>query len=173
MAYRLSRSTFSFVMMSFFVTCQVVLSLPVFALPFNDDMVHDQLNTSEVVRMAPEGSIPLGASERFVESREVATALENPLAGDQLSTRNGERLWDIHCSMCHGVYTEDGYVRGVVNKFMPGPDVADEAYKAKPDGHFFAYIYFGGYALMPRYGWKFSLTEHWDMVNYIREVQNH
>lgn len=141
------------------------------ALPFNDDMVHDQLKTGEVMRAAPENSIPRGASDRYVESREVAMSLKNPIAGDALSTRHGQRLWEIHCSMCHGVYTDTGYEVGVVNQWVPGPNLADDAIKVKPDGHFFGYIYFGGLALMPRYGWKLSITEHWDLVNYIREVQ--
>lgn len=141
------------------------------ALPFNDDMVHDQLKTGEVMRAAPEHSIPIGASERYVKDRDAALKLTNPIAGDELSTRNGQRLWEIHCSMCHGVYTDQGYKIGVVNQWMPGPNLADDTIKGKSDGHFFGYVYFGGLALMPRYGWKLSITEHWDLVNYIREVQ--
>lgn len=155
----------------FWILLVVLAPSSAFALPFNDDMVHDQLATGEVMRAAPKDSIPLGASERFVESREVAMSLKNPLAGDALSTRNGQRLWEINCSVCHGIYSDEGYKVGVVNQWMPGPNLADATIKAKPDGHFFGYIYFGGLALMPRYGWKLSVTEHWDLVNYIREVQ--
>lgn len=140
------------------------------ALPFNDDMVHDQFKTSEIMRPAPDGSIPIGASERYVESKEAALALENPIPADEVSIGNGERLWDVNCSMCHGIYEDDGYKPGVVSSRVPGPDVAMDFIKAKSDGHFFSYIYFGG-AVMPRYGWKFSKAEIWDMVNYIRKVQ--
>ncbi|MCB0331689.1 MAG: cytochrome c, partial [Bdellovibrionales bacterium] len=41
----------------------------------------------------------------------------------------------------------------------------------KSDGHIFSYIHFGGVAIMPRYGYKLSPREHWDIVNYIRWMQ--
>lgn len=140
------------------------------ALPFNDDMVHDQLKVSEVMRPAPEGSIALGSSARFVKDKDTALALENPIARTERSIQRGERLWATNCTPCHGRYTEDGYKPGPVNQWLPGPDLTADIIAAKPDGHFFSYVYFGG-IIMPRYGWKLSIRDHWDLVNYIRKQQ--
>lgn len=148
----------------------IALQSSLYALPFSDDMVHDQPKVSEIMRPAPEGSVAMGSSARYVKDKEAALALTNPISGDAFSVERGERLWDVNCTPCHGQYAEDGYKAGVVNKFLPGPDLTADYISGKPDGHFFSYIYFGG-AIMPRYGWKLSMREHWDIVNYIRNQQ--
>jgi mono/diheme cytochrome c family protein len=121
-------------------------------------------------------TVPVGSLTRRIESREVALKLENPQQGDKVSIANGERLFAINCSPCHGKYSSDPagaqqYKRGAVAHLVPGPDLTDPIIAAKPDGHFYGYIYFGGMAIMPAYGWKLSPTEHWDIVNYVRKVQ--
>jgi hypothetical protein len=48
-----------------------------------------------------------------------------------------------------------------------------QIYKDRTDGYIFGAIHYGSYStLMPAYGWKFSIEEHWDMVNYIRKMQS-
>lgn len=144
------------------------------ALPFNDDMVHDQLSVGEVMRSAPKGSIPLGANEHYVKDKAAAAELKNPISGDEQSTKNGKRLWDVNCSACHGLWTGAGFERAIPLEtgLMLGPDLTADFYKGKSDGELYAAIQFGGLAVMPRYGWKLSPKEHWDIVNYVRHLQN-
>lgn len=153
------------------------------ALPFNDDMVHDQYKVSEVQRPLPQGSIPLGSAKRFVASREEALKLENPIPATKASVNKGERLFNTNCSPCHGKFV--GYSDSGEGEFkmqipltsgiVPGPNFAQKYYVEDPtktDGHIFGYIYFGGLAIMPRYGYKLSIDDHWNIVNYIRSIQS-
>lgn len=154
---------------------EVVLLSPVevMALPFNQDMVGKQPIHGKIVRPAPSNSIPVGAEQRFVESPEAAEKFTNPVKSSPASVSNGERLWSANCSPCHGKYSDGKYIPGAssVTSLLPGPDLTKPPYNGMSDGHLFRVIHFGGMALMPKYGWKFSMNEHWDLVNYIRQVQ--
>jgi mono/diheme cytochrome c family protein len=147
-----------------------------FALPFNTDLSDVQLRAGSMMRPKAKNSVPVGSLEYRVEDKEAALLLSNPLAGDANSSLRGQQLFSVNCSPCHGDITSSPYVKGPVaqKSQMLGivPDLKDELYKAKPDGHFYGIIHFGGMAVMPALGWKLSPTEHWDIVNYIRKVQN-
>jgi hypothetical protein len=175
----------------------ILMSATAHALPFNDDMVHDQLKTSEVMRDAPEGSVPVGAhkyrfdnvlaTKNFTPEGMAARAeLQNPVESTPLSIKNGERLWAINCTPCHGKYTGEAdpnmpttakFDRAIIPAVAgatTGPVLVSESYANDPtksDGHIISYIHFGGLAVMPRYGYKLSKSEHWDIVNYIRWMQ--
>jgi len=150
----------------------------VFALPFNDDMVHNQRGTNEVMRPTPKRGVPLGSLERYVATPEEAEALENPIEADEVSVFRGERLWNVTCSPCHGVYQNGEFERAIaLDSGLVYIDFGLETYwdseasgyRDLSDGFIFRYIHFGG-AIMPRYGWKLTITEHWDIVNYINSI---
>jgi len=141
------------------------------ALPFNQDMVGGQPILGKVMRPKAEGSVPRGAEARYVGTKEDAVNLKNPVPASPASVASGERLFHSNCSPCHGRYIEGKYIAGAVSKYVPGPNLQAEFYKTKSDGHFFQFIHFGGMAIMPAYGYKFSINEHWDIVNYIRHIQ--
>ena len=152
----------------------ILLVTTAYAMPFNDDMVGGQLPiTGKVMRPKAPGSVPLGSLPRQLESREAALALENPLRADRSSILPGKRLFQIHCAPCHGSYGPGAQQSPspLLFKGMPSIDLSDPSISLKPDGHFFGYVYLGGIALMPAYGWKLSETELWQVVSYIREVQ--
>ena len=166
---------------SFLLFCLLLsVASGAFALPFNDDMVHGQLRTNEFMRATPPGSVPLGSLDRHVPDRDYARTLKNPFAGDGSAELIGERLFRANCVVCHGHYTvEGGYNLPAVLPPMVGVDLslpltepdASGAMVPKPDGHYFGYIYLGGLALMPRYGWKFSFDEIWQIVSYVQKMQ--
>lgn len=143
------------------------------ALPFNQDMAAGQnMVAGTIMRPKDDRSVPMGSLARRVASREEARSWISPNAGDQGSISNGKRLYAVNCSPCHGSYTDTGsYTPGAVSWAVPGPDLSLEYIKVKPDGHFFEFIHFGGMAIMPAYGYKLSIAEHWDVVNYIRSFQ--
>jgi hypothetical protein len=40
----------------------------------------------------------------------------------------------------------------------------------KTDGHYYGVLQFG-FGLMPAIGWKMSPSEHWNIISYVRQVQ--
>jgi mono/diheme cytochrome c family protein len=148
----------------------------VLALPFNDDMVNSPAITGKIMRPPPDGSIANGSLVSHLASRDEAMKLTNPIKGDNISTLNGKRLFQVNCSPCHGDIASDPYVPGTVSKFLPGPNLSAAMYHDKAEGksdpYIYATIHFGSLSgLMPAVGWKLSPTEHWDVINYIRSVQ--
>lgn len=158
----------------------VLAAADVYALPFNDDMVHSKnskgehmyYSTGQIMRQKPEGSVAIGAGEYTVHSKEEALTLNNPQKKDPHSVLVGKRLFQVNCSPCHGDIAKAGYQMGpVAPKFAAPPDITQEPYRSKPDGYIYGVIQFGGLALMPGLGWKLSPKEHWDIINYVRHVQ--
>lgn len=141
------------------------------ALPFNTDMMSTQPSHGQIVRPKAEGAVQQGISQRYNGTKEDAVNLTNPVPSTPLSITRGARIFNSNCSPCHGKYQDGKYVIGAVSQWMPGVDLSLEAIRAKPDGHFFQFIHFGGLAIMPAYASKFSIPEHWDVVNYVRSVQ--
>ena len=142
------------------------------ALPFNQEMVGKQ-TAGGIMRPAPKDSIPLGSNDRFVGTREESVKLTNPIQSDIRSISNGRRMYQANCSVCHGRYldSDSTFVYGALWPAIPGLPLYTPDMQAKPDGHFFQHIHFGLTGVMPPYGWKFSIKEHWDIVNYVRHVQ--
>jgi mono/diheme cytochrome c family protein len=144
-----------------------------YSLPFNQDMVGTQLSNGNIMRPKAAESVPVGTAKRFVgPNREDALRLTNPVPATEESVSNGSRLFAVNCSPCHGRYIEGKHVPGAVSTYLPGAELSAPFYKEKPDAHFFQFIHYGGMAIMPAYGWKLSIEEHWDIVNYIRHLQN-
>jgi mono/diheme cytochrome c family protein len=141
------------------------------ALPFNDDMVMIQPANGRIMRELPPHSVPLGSLESQIAGPEAARQMTNPVQASENSIASGRRLFSINCTPCHGSYKDGEYiVSSLAAVGMPPINLAEKRLVDQPDGHFFSYIHFGG-AIMPPYGWKFSIKEHWDIVNYIRQIQ--
>ena len=142
------------------------------ALPFNDDMVNVQKRTGTIMRQKAPGTVAVGMSEYYVASREDAEKMTNPVKGDATSIANGKRLFAVNCLPCHGDISKKPYAPGAVGKktLQTPPDLTLDTYKTRTDGSIYATIHFG-IRLMPGHGWKLSPTEHWDVVNYIRNQQ--
>lgn len=148
------------------------------ALPFNDDMVHNAPKTSEIMRPAPKGSVPLGSAARHVTQAQAVT-LTSPIPADEGSLRRGKRLWSVNCAACHGIYRDGAFHRavpedttGLILRNFADPtywNTSAPGYFARSDGYIFNAIHFG-FARMPRYGWKLSVKEHWDIVNYLKST---
>lgn len=177
---RLAKYTRSFLILTLAACCG--LSQKAAALPFNTDMYHPQPMTGEVARPKSPNSVPMGSHERRVEKREDALKLHNPIKGDALSVANGERLFTINCSPCHGTYSSDGtQTPSWFVGQLPAPNLAlplywehetDATGMGRTDGNVYGTIHLGSVStLMPAYGWKLSPTEHWDIVNYLRTFQ--
>ena len=153
------------------------------ALPFNKDMYDVQIKAGQSMRPRPEGAISKGSlSGQFplrVEKKEDVVNFQNPKKGDAVSTAHGKRLFEVNCSPCHGNIEKSPYEPGVAGRMMGAPDLRNAMYREKidgkagdgrTDGSIYQTIHFGN-VIMPGYGWKFSPDEHWDIINYVRDVQ--
>ena len=142
------------------------------ALPFNDDMVNVQKRTGTIMRQKAPGTVAIGMSEYYVPSREEAEKMTNPGKADAASLANGKRVFAVNCLPCHGDISKKPYAPGAVGKktLQTPPDLTLDTYKTRTDGSIFATIHFG-IRLMPGHGWKLTPTDHWDIVNYIRNQQ--
>jgi mono/diheme cytochrome c family protein len=146
-----------------------------YSLPFNDDMVDNQMRTGSIMRPSVPQSVPVGSLQYRLEKKEDALQLTNPKKGDPVSAANGRRLFSINCSPCHGDISATPWVPGQVVMGAPDlslPDFSEGAGGAggRSDGQIYGTMDFGN-IIMPRVGWKLSPDEHWDIINYVRSVQ--
>lgn len=142
-----------------------------FALPFNQDMVNNQYTLGLIMRSKPEGSVSISEAKRYVGKREDGAKLSNPIPVTRASLIHGRRAYNSNCSPCHGKFIGSKYIPGPVGSKLGAVNLTLDYLKVMPDSHFFQFVHFGGMAIMPVYGWKLSIEEHWDIVNYIRSVQ--
>ena len=107
--------------------------------------------------------------DALTADREKATAgLKNPTPLTEASWKRGEAKFKIMCTPCHGQQMLGNGM--VASKFMPPPDLLAIQTRGRTDGFMFSYIRHGG-VVMPRYGQSVTASEAWDVVNYIRHMQ--
>ena len=140
-----------------------------FALPWDIDMNRQQsYESNEIVRAPAKGTIPLGYTPYTLTVEEASETLKNPVQFDEFSVQRGKRVWQVNCHTCHGIKGEGD---GPVGSFLTVPSLLTDFYTNKvTDGKVFHVIKKGGSA-MPRYGYKLTDKEHWDVVNYLRHLQ--
>ncbi len=118
-------------------------------------------------RPEPARSVPLGAGPRY-ESSDETVHLRNPVPASAASLAHGRALFAARCAPCHG---RDGRGDGPVSQFFPpAPDLTGADIQARPDGHLFGIISFGG-AVMPPQREGLSERDRWDLVNHVRAIQ--
>ena len=122
---------------------------------------------AELVRFTPPaGTVPRGDGELLIP-REVYSARKNPVPSSRESVARGAALFRIYCTPCHG---PTGKGDGLVTpRFIPSPDLSGPQIQGRADGHLAYYIGYGG-AVMPAYGEAISVSERWDLVNYLRTL---
>ncbi|MBI3455875.1 MAG: cytochrome c [Candidatus Rokubacteria bacterium] len=122
---------------------------------------------AELVRMAqPVGTVPRTGGE-LVVARETYATRKNPVPRTRESVARGEALFAIYCTPCHGARGKgDGLV---APRFIPPPDLTSPVIQGRTDGHIAYYIGYGG-AVMPAYSEALSVSERWDLVNYLRTL---
>jgi len=152
-----------------------LISNSVSALPFNDDMVVTPfLRPGSSARGKVPGTVPIGSLAYYVANKDEAAKLSNPVPASAASISRGKRFYEINCSVCHGTYSSGTRTKGSVaeKSMMEGPDIGGATYKDRADGFFYGTILFGGLAVMPPLGFKLAPGQSWDIVNYLRHLQN-
>lgn len=158
-----------FAQLSGYVAFGILIVSSAKALPWDIDMYRQESKkANEMVRNPVPGTVPVGRKPFTMTIEEADTGLKNPVPSTRLSVWRGKRLWNAQCSSCHGL---DGSSNTLVSQqFIGIPNLLGDLYKQRTDGRIFGVIYHGQNS-MPRYGYKFSAEEQWDIVNYLRFLQ--
>ena len=111
-------------------------------------------------------SLPAAAAERLVNAR-TRTAE---------SLNRGKWVYATYCLVCHGEAGKgDGPISATVGGPFPGiRDLTDAVARGRSDGYLFGMIINAaamGRIVMPRYGDKIHGADRWDLVNYVRQLQ--
>ncbi|MBW7933915.1 MAG: cytochrome c [Gemmatimonadaceae bacterium] len=96
------------------------------------------------------------------------STLANPVAADSASLHRGRLNYQINCAPCHGA-TGKGNGPATTLGMVPMPLVSDRV-KNFTDGYIWGMIR-NGRGLMPSYN-RIEEMDRWDVVNYIRALQD-
>lgn len=95
-----------------------------------------------------------------------AVELQNPLTPGAASLAQGEKLFAIHCALCHG---ETPAKPGLVGSKLtpPPPGLDQDRLKGRSDSLLYNAIS-NGFGRMPPFKGKLSPQECWHLVNFLR-----
>ncbi len=134
----------------------------------------------------PAGVVPTSGGEPQYTLEE-ARNLQNPLANDPQAAARGQQLYQVNCVACHG---PNGEGNGPVAAFwrtvqgaVPPANLKDPAIVARTDGELYWILtygytspenqaeYPGGLTNMPAFGKLLTPEQRWELVSYIRQLQ--
>jgi mono/diheme cytochrome c family protein len=97
-----------------------------------------------------------------------SAAKKNPIAPTQDSIAAGQKIYSKTCAMCHGK-AGDADGPAVIELNIHPAKLSDPKLATESDGALFWKITTGKKP-MPTYGKRFSETDRWNLVNYIRTL---
>ncbi len=96
---------------------------------------------------------------------------QNPMPGDAASITRGKELFTINCQMCHGATGEGtGPIAPFLINFKPA-NLTSDVVQSKSDGSIFLTITHGLEGRMPPLNENLTVSERWDVVNYVRTLK--
>lgn len=95
---------------------------------------------------------------------------KNPVLADQTSLARGAELFQINCSVCHGL---GGKGDGTVATYLQNKpaDLTSPAVQFLSDGAIFMTITNGIPGYMPSLNENLTVRERWDVVNFVRTLK--
>jgi mono/diheme cytochrome c family protein len=94
----------------------------------------------------------------------------NPIPADEVSLQRGEILYSIHCAVCHGDSAQgDGPLVSFYEDRPPG-DLTGPNVAVQFDGILFRTVS-QGFGQMPPLAENLTPRERWDVINYLRELE--
>ncbi|HEX9331084.1 MAG TPA: c-type cytochrome [Anaerolineales bacterium] len=98
-------------------------------------------------------------------------APENPTTADDASIARGNELFRINCQMCHGQTAEGN---GPIAPFLANKpaNLTSPVVQSKSDGSIFLTITDGVAGKMPALNENFTVSERWDVVNFLRTLKS-
>jgi len=117
-------------------------------------------------RLLPPGDAVPVAAEPIV----LDTLLINPIQADFVSLQRGEILFSIHCTLCHGISGKgDGPIAKYYEK-QPPSDLTATYIVFMFDGNLYRTIS-RGFGEMPGLSENLTPRERWDVINYLRTLE--
>ena len=96
---------------------------------------------------------------------------ENPTTADEGSIARGKELFAINCQMCHGPAGEgNGTIAPFLLKYKPA-NLTKDVVQSKSDGSIFMTITDGLEGRMPPLNENLTVSERWDVVNFVRTLK--
>ena len=131
---------------------------------------------SQPARPPVPGTVPVTGAEPDSIPVAVADRLTNTRTRTAESLNRGKWVYETYCLVCHG---EAGKGNGPISATAGGPfpgirDLTDAVARGRTDGYLFGVVTYAqamGRGLMPRYGDKIHGAYRWDVVNYVRQLQ--
>lgn len=115
--------------------------------------------------LPPERSVPVSGKTIVLDTLPV-----NPVQADEVSLQRGAILFSIYCSVCHG---ENGQGDGPLAKYYeerPVRPLTSANVTSQFDGQIFRTIS-EGYSRMPPQSEVLSPRDRWDVINYLRTLE--
>jgi len=104
-------------------------------------------------------------------ANELLAGLTNPVPSDAQSLERGEVMFNRTCAVCHG---SDGLgaEAWILEKWpaLAAYNLAMDPVQSYADGYIYGMIRVGR-GLMPAYGHQISHFDRWNIVNYVRQLQ--
>ena len=98
-------------------------------------------------------------------------APDNPTLADEASLARGKELYTINCQMCHGLNGQgNGQIAPFLLRSKPA-NLRSEVVQSKSDGSIFLTISNGLEGSMPALNENLTVSERWDVVNYVRTLK--
>jgi len=121
-------------------------------------------------RVMPEGTLPTTGGELPMTRVQMTATEHNPLQPTPENLAAGKSLYATNCAPCHG---DGGLGDGTVAHLLKTKpkDLVNGTSKHLPDGYLYGTIRDGGIA-MPSYGDALSVHERWQVVTFVRSIQN-
>jgi mono/diheme cytochrome c family protein len=122
-----------------------------------------------------EGTVPVTGAEPLVDAK-TADRLVNARTRTSESLNRGQFLYQTYCQVCHGAGGKgDGPISAVAGGPFPAVrNLTDAAARRRSDGYLYGMLVNAmamGHGLMPHYGDKVRGADRWDLVNYVRSLQ--
>ena len=122
------------------------------------------------------GTVPVGGSEVDSLGLVAAESVTNPRTLTSESLNRGKWEYETYCLVCHG---DAGRGDGPISSSAGGPffgvrSLVNDTIARRSDGYIYAVVIHSpsmGRGLMPIYGDKIQGTDRWDVVNYVRFLQ--
>lgn len=156
------------------ISALILTSQLAYSFPWNYDMWEQPaIQPYEQPVMYPDKSVTRdGESLEPPDRAELEKITDNPQPPTQESIKNGKDMYMTYCAVCHG---ENAKGNGIIitkgHGFYP-VDLTSKSVAARTDGFIYAYILYGGKVMMPAYGESVPEEDAWDIINYIRTLQN-
>jgi mono/diheme cytochrome c family protein len=135
---------------------------------------YDVFVNQQSARLPVEGTIPRGWKpyefENSVEGYQMAKAqLTNPLPYSEENLANGQQLYTIYCSVCHG---DKGDGKGILvdREKILGVPRYDDIGRAITEGSIY-HVMYNGLNTMGSYASQTSIKERWQIDHYVMKLK--